>query len=130
MERLEGRGQDVVVARDGHIVPLNALIFGSHLPEFRFLKEIQVRQKEPGELTLAVVPYPEYTAEIGLVMAAKLERVSDQAVSIRVEVVDQIPRTAGGKFQLLIQSLPATWWGGYGPDAGAAGGQPGGPQSP
>ncbi|MBI5837814.1 MAG: phenylacetate--CoA ligase family protein [Candidatus Eisenbacteria bacterium] len=115
LERLEGRGQDVVVARDGHIMPLNALIFGTHLEEYARLKEMQVRQERPGEITLAVVPYPDYSGDTARGIRSKLEAVADGGLTVRVEVVPDIPRTKSGKFKLLVQKLPATWWGGYAP---------------
>ncbi len=113
LEQLEGRGQDVVVAMDGHILPLNALIYGSHLPEFRHVKELQVRQRVKGELELGIVPYASFTPEIGEQICRRLERVADGSLILACKVEDHIPLTPGGKFRLLVQDLPATWWGGY-----------------
>lgn len=113
LEQLEGRGQDVVVALDGHILPLNALIFGSHLPEFRHVKEMQVRQRVKGELELGIVPYPGFTTEVGEQICRRLERVADGGLRLDFTVENNIPLTPGGKFRLLVQKLPATWWGGY-----------------
>lgn len=115
LERVEGRGQDVVVAGDGHVMPLNALIFGTHLPEYEHIRELQVRQDRPGFITVAVVPYPSYSEAVGRGVVAALERVADGGLRVDVKIVDAIPRTPSGKFKLLLQSLPATWWGGYEP---------------
>jgi phenylacetate-CoA ligase len=115
LERLEGRGQDVAVARDGHVIPFNALVFGVHLPEYGKIKEMQGRQTTPGEITLAVVPYPDYTDEVGRVIAARLEDAADGGLRFQVEVVAEIERTPSGKFKSLEQQLPADWWNGYRP---------------
>src|SRR5262249_38057181 len=59
LERLEGRAQHYIVGDDGRILPLNSVVFSTHMAEYRFLKEMQVRQDTRGRITLALVPYPE-----------------------------------------------------------------------
>jgi len=52
----EGRVGDFVVDRHGTRIPLTALIFGRHHELFNLAKFLQVRQEEPGRITVLVVP--------------------------------------------------------------------------
>lgn len=113
LERMEGRGQYMVVSGDGLVVSLNSILYGSHLPELKAIKRIQVHQDKAGELRVLVVPTDDFTREVELSFASALEGVVDGKMRFLVERVDDIPQPVGEKLKILVQSLDVDWWAGY-----------------
>jgi phenylacetate-CoA ligase len=112
-ERIEGRKQEYVVARDGKLVPLTALIFGQHYHAFAKIKRMQIVQDRPGEMVVRLmvnddwVPADEHELrqEMGAVLADNWQ--------FGFDYVDSIPFTAAGKHRFVIQNIPLdTVWAG------------------
>jgi len=51
IERIEGREQEYLVAKDGSLVPLAPVLFSIHDPEWSRVKKVQFVQFEPGRVT-------------------------------------------------------------------------------
>ena len=113
LDRVEGRGQYVVVARDGLVVTLNSILYGSHLPELKAIRRIQVRQDAAGELAMDVVPADDFTSDVRASFLAALDRVVDGKIRFTLNLVQDIPTPPGQKFKVLVQNLDVSWWSGY-----------------
>ncbi len=113
LESMEGRGQYMVVSEDGLVVSLNSILYGSHLPELKAIKRLQVHQEEPGRLRILVVPTGEFTSEVEADFVRALWNVVDGRMNFQVQRVNEIPYRAGEKFKVLVQSLDVDWWAGY-----------------
>ncbi len=94
----EGRVGDFVIGHDGRKIALTALIFGRHHPAFSQVKHLQVRQDDPGSITLLIVP-------IGNISFDELARgfdLDDAAIDWHIELREAPLRTATGKTPLKV----------------------------
>ncbi|MDP3910737.1 MAG: AMP-binding protein [Gemmatimonadales bacterium] len=98
---LEGRTNDVLVTSDGRqVVWINPVFYG--MPT----RESQIEQEQLQQLCVRVAPAPGFTDTHEQTIVARLrERMGD--VTVRVERVDVVPRSANGKVRAVISSLSA-----------------------
>jgi len=101
LKRIEGRMQDFVVSRAGHLIPLTTIpySFVNNVRQFQFYQE------RPGELTLRIVRMPAYTEKDSQFIIGTLREKLGDEVDFSIEFVDDIARTKGGKYLYLIQKL-------------------------
>ncbi len=95
----EGRVGDFVHDRKGNRHALTAIIFGRHHPVFDQLKHLQVREDEPGCVTLVVTPRESNPDESHLWAGFELGSLD---IEWRMEVVEEPIRTPAGKVRLKI----------------------------
>jgi phenylacetate-CoA ligase len=102
MTSIEGRSDDVLVTMDGRRIGRLDPVFKDQLP----VREAQIVQEALDCVRLRFVPAPEYTAADGKAM---VNRIRQRMGSIKVilEAVNEIPRSANGKFRSVICNLPA-----------------------
>jgi phenylacetate-CoA ligase len=101
VKRIVGREDDYIVTPEGNLV-------GRLDPLFKGLvgiSEAQIVQRSLREIAVLVVPQPNFdeSSVEGLVTGLR-ERVGAQ-MSVKVEVVNQIPRGSGGKFRSVISTV-------------------------
>ena len=106
LKRVEGRLQDLIVAKDKRLITLTALIFAQHFNAFSKIKEMQLIQEEEGKLFVRIVKSVGYSDKDEQELLQKMQRTVDNQLSITFNYVDEIPRTARGKYRFLIQKLP------------------------
>jgi len=100
MYEVEGRLGDTVLTQDGRRVSRLTLAFQGDLP----IREAQVIQDKLGCIRVRLVPAPGYTKKHETIIAQRLrERLGD--MDIRLEPVEQIPRSANGKFRAVVSHL-------------------------
>ena len=67
--------------------------------------QAQLVQSDPAAVLIRIVPAPEYIpADERIILTAARERLGG-AIRIAFEYVDDIPRTANGKFRFIDSSL-------------------------
>lgn len=96
-----GRVGEFVVDQAGHRISLTSFIFGRHHKIFEYAEFVQVRQTEPGYITILVSPVDESEARAGV----EWERLFDSSnvnMEIEFEVVEEPIRTSQGKVKLLV----------------------------
>jgi phenylacetate-CoA ligase len=101
VDKVLGRLDDTIITQDGktHIMP--DFIFGG----VAHLVEAQIIQDRLDAIRLRVVPAPKFgKAQIDQLTQNAQERFGS-SVNISVELVDNIPRTANGKFRCSISNL-------------------------
>ena len=102
LKRIEGREQEFIVSKNGHLVPITALPYSSFILN---VKQFQLYQEKRGEITLKVVKMPTYTETDSQRIFKRLrEDLCD--IKISIEFVNHIPKTERGKYMYMIQELP------------------------
>ena len=104
LERVEGRLQEFIVTRSGHLISVTPINYESGA--FERIRQFQMCQEEMGELIMRIVRKPTYTDEDTRQLIHELRWQLGDEVNVHIRFVDEIPRTRGGKFRYLIQKLP------------------------
>ena len=98
---IEGRNDDLVITPDGRCIGRLDPLFKDDLP----LREAQIIQECLDHFRILCVPTPGYGPDVERVLTQRLrDRVGD--VRVTIECVDEIPRSANGKFRAVISRLP------------------------
>ena len=105
LTRIEGRKQDYVVTTDGGYVTLTALIFAQHFHAFGSIINMQLYQDRVGEVLVKVVPTSAFSDQDINEIKTTMEGAVGGRLSVRVQIVDEIPRTQRGKYRFLEQKL-------------------------
>ena len=97
---VEGRSDDVILTPDGRRVGRLDPVFKCDVP----IREAQIVQETLTRVRMLVIPGPEFRAEHKETLAnALLERVGE--MEILVEEVQEIPRSANGKFRAVVSKV-------------------------
>jgi phenylacetate-CoA ligase len=101
VESLDGRVEDYVVLENGTRVGRMDHVFKDMVN----IKEAQIRQERPGQMTICVVRGVSYSSqdEDALLQEAR-RRVGDE-MDIGVAYVDDLPRTSTGKLRLVVSDV-------------------------
>lgn len=98
---IEGRCDDVLLARDGRLVGRLDPVFKLDMP----IREAQIVQEAIDRIRVAVVPAAGYRKADGQSISARLrQRLGD--VDVTIDLVDDIPRSANGKFRAVVRAMP------------------------
>lgn len=99
IEAIEGRINDMILTPEGRrVFWLNPVFY--HLP----VREAQIIQEDLDLIRVRLIPGPEYTEAHGILIAQRIiDRVGE--MKIRLEIVEQIPRSDNGKFRAIISHL-------------------------
>jgi phenylacetate-CoA ligase len=99
-QAVEGRIDDVVVTADGRHIGRLDPVFKADLP----VREAQLIQEDLYTIRVKFIPTTAYTAQDGELLAQRIrERVGPMQVVL--EQVDDIPRTANGKFRAVVSHV-------------------------
>jgi phenylacetate-CoA ligase len=107
---IEGRVQNVIVSRDGRIIPLTALVFGQHLLAFDKVEKMQLFQGEKGVVDVRLIKGVNFTEEDAATLCNQLLKASKNTVSFTISYHDSLERTPSGKHKFLIQQLPVDFY--------------------
>lgn len=100
IKRIEGRIDDVLVTPDGRRIGRLDPVFKGDLP----IREAQIIQEDRSRIRVRLVPSEGFSeATAGSVLDRIRDRVGDMALEI--EIVDEIPRDARGKFRAVINRM-------------------------
>lgn len=98
---LDGRQEDYVVTRRGARVAALNHIFKDMVR----IREAQLVQSRPGEVTIRVVRADDYSAaDENMLLGEAAKRLGDD-MEIRVEHASQLPRTTTGKLRLVVSEI-------------------------
>ena len=101
LRAIEGRADDVVYTRDGRAIGRLDPVFKADLP----IREAQIIQEDWGVLRVLYAPTERYTAADGEMLISRIhDRVGDD-MTVILEAVEAIPRTANGKFRAVISRV-------------------------
>jgi phenylacetate-CoA ligase len=100
LQSLEGRMDDVIITPDGRHIGRLDPVFKADLP----IREAQIIQETSTQLRVLFVPTTAFQDEDG---TALIRRIRDRVgeMDIVLEQVDEVPRTANGKFRAVISHI-------------------------
>jgi len=100
-EAIEGRTEDYVRTPDGRMAIGMNQVF-EYAPGAR---EIQIYQERVDAIEVRVVPGTTYGANDEVALLRELRRRLGDAIQIDFVLVDEIPRTAAGKFRAVVSTI-------------------------
>lgn len=100
-----GRGRDIVVTPKGYVVLQNRLISAAISPPLS-IEKLQFCQERKEEVLVRIVRGEGYSEDDTGRLIAEIDKIFDGAVRILWEYVDDIPRTASGKFPFVVSQVP------------------------
>ncbi len=98
------KAEDVVVLRDGRLISATTL----HHP-FKPLKSVknwQIIQHDYDHISVRIVPRDDYNDRDSKGLFSRLRDRLGNDVCIRIEIVSDIPRTATGKYRMVVSKMP------------------------
>jgi phenylacetate-CoA ligase len=98
---LEGRADDTLYTVDGRSVGRLDPVFKAKLP----IRGAQIIQEALDRVRIRYVPAPDFTPEVGSSIVSRLQDRMGK-VDVILEAVEEIPRSANGKFRAVICALP------------------------
>lgn len=104
VESILGRTDDLIVTPEGRLVGRLDPIFKG----LRGIKETQIVQETPRRVVVRVVRSDGYSRHISAALAAQLVARIGTGMDIRIEEVNDIPRTASGKFRSVVSHVSRT----------------------
>ncbi len=104
VQQIDGRNEDFVVTKSGTRLGRLDHIF----KDCTNVREAQIRQDQPGQMDVCVVPSPQYTQQDEHLLVEEIRKRVGTQVDFHIHYVEQIPRTARGKLRLVISSIPCS----------------------
>lgn len=103
LNKVLGRTQDYIIARDGNKVILTALIFAQHFKALGHISKWQIEQFEQGVVSINIIKGHHWTDDD----EEEIRELFDSSgnVDCVFHYVDTIPLTPRGKSKMLIQHL-------------------------
>jgi phenylacetate-CoA ligase len=98
LSEIGGRTDSFVLGRDGRRFGPLAFLFTSAMR----IKEAQFVQNEPGLVCIRVVPRVDYGPSDQESLLESVQQKFGDQIDVVIQIVDSIPRTAGGKFQVVV----------------------------
>ncbi len=105
IKKIIGRKQDFLFTTNNDMIPLTGL-YHFIVESTKHVKECQLYQDTEGELNIAVVKTEDFSKNDLDRLKENINKKIGDLFNIAVHIVDEIPRTAHGKYQYLIQKIP------------------------
>jgi phenylacetate-CoA ligase len=103
IEQLCGRADDLIITPDGRRVGRLDPVFKGR----RTIREAQIVQESARELRVRIVPGPGYRDADGTAIVEELHARLGREMSVAIEPVASIERSASGKFRAVINRSTA-----------------------
>jgi phenylacetate-CoA ligase len=100
LQPVTGKVEDLLLGGDGRRVSASVLTFA--FKGLEHIRRAQVAQTGPGDWEIRVVPMPSYGEEQRRQLIRNVRELVDPTVRVSVVQVQDIPRTAAGKYQWVI----------------------------
>ncbi|MFB6320383.1 hypothetical protein [Saccharicrinis sp. FJH54] len=105
LNRIEGRLQDYVIDKDGHLISLTALIFAQHFKAFENIVSLKLEQYEKGIVNVNIVPDKHFSPADQAEVKQVMQDVTGGRLTVNIHITDKIERTKAGKQPFLKQNL-------------------------
>jgi len=107
MEKVEGRAMDIMFTKEGNFIQPQLFCF--LFKEFDWIKQYQIIQDERGMLAFKVIPKCIVTELDKERFSIRIKQVITGTVTVRLDLVKEIPLTRSGKFQMVISKTPVNF---------------------
>lgn len=101
--QIDGRQEDYVVLKNGSRLGRMDHVFKDMI----HIKEAQIYQKMPGEITLRIVRSPNFTQTDSELLLQETQKRVGNDTSIQIEYVDQLKRSRTGKLRFVVSEIPS-----------------------
>lgn len=98
---VDGRAEDYVVLPDGRSIGRLDHAF----KDLTSVREAQIRQRSRDAITVAVVPCETWKGDCEERLLRELRRRLGEAIDIRVDLTDELPRTSTGKLRFVVSDV-------------------------
>jgi len=105
--RIDTKREDLLLMPDGSLLSASNLTFP--FKDVSNILESQLYQNSTELLTVRIIPSSEYSESDGNKLLRGLREMVPQAVTVKLEIVRDIPRTESGKFRFCISELTGKW---------------------
>lgn len=105
LKKIEGRTQDFVITKNNTKISLTSLIFAQHYKAFSMIKNMQIVQKNKGEIIIKIIIAEGYSKKNENEIRNIIVKCSNNGLSVMFDYVNEIPRTKAGKYRWFIQKL-------------------------
>lgn len=105
LNRIEGRLQDYIVARNKSLITVTGSIFGQHFSAFGHIRQMNLYQDKIGEVIVNVVPDSRFSEEDKLEIKNKMESAAHNRIDVHVNLIEKIKLTERGKLGFVEQKL-------------------------
>ena len=95
---MDGRENDFIVLKDGRKIGAVNRIFEDCLK----IREVQIRQRDPGAVLVLVVKRPNYSAEDEALLQANLHSCLGHDIDAEIRYVPEIEKTPSGKLRIVV----------------------------
>ncbi len=102
--KIDGRAEDYVVVADGRKIGR----VGAILDKVMNVREAQIVQRAPGEVTLRIVPAPGYRDEDEAAIRREATRRLGRDTAFSVERATAIPKTKSGKVRFVVSEIESS----------------------
>src|SRR5262249_27147324 len=106
MGSIQGRDTDVVITPAGNRLIVH--FFTGILEHFSEIESFQVVQESMESMVIRIVPTQQFSEESSDRIVAALQEKGATGLRIKIELVNQIPLTPGGKRRFVISSAIKT----------------------
>ena len=104
VRKIIGRLQEVLVTKTGRYISMTAI--NMHSPVFDNVRQFQFFQNTPEYCVFKVVKEATYSDWDEKNIYCELKSKLGEDIELKIEYVDNIPKTQSGKYRFLIQELP------------------------
>ncbi len=100
---IDTKREDLLIMPDGSYLSASNMTYP--FKEVGHIKLSQIYQGQRNLIEVRVVPDSDYREEDGIALAGKLKKLLPAEVSVKIELVDDIPKTASGKYAFCICAI-------------------------
>jgi len=104
MENVTTKDEDIISTKDGRYISSSIINAVTH--HLTSIAEHQVIQDDLEHVRMLIVKKPEFLESDGKFLEENLRKIMGDGMDIKVEYVDDIPRTTAGKFRWVISKVP------------------------
>jgi len=104
LEAVTTKAEDIVVTPEGKFI--SASVLTHPFKPMHHVEKSQLIQEALDELRIMIVRRPGYTAEDTSVLLGEMRKRVGTRMNIRIEFVEDIPRSRNGKYRWVISKVP------------------------
>lgn len=101
---IEGRLDDILITPDGRYITPSGMTLAFEYIEG--IKQSQIVQKSKNEIVVKIVKTEKYTDKDTSFLIVELRKRLGNEIDIKIDFVDEIPRTKSGKIPFVISKVP------------------------
>jgi phenylacetate-CoA ligase len=103
-EAITTKAEDIVVTCDGRFI--SASVLTHPFKPMNNIEKSQIIQETPEDILIKIVKRPGYTEKDTRILLKEMRNRVGDSMRIKVEFVEDIPRSGGGKYRWVVSKVP------------------------